>query len=153
MKQRLHDAMTKAKSRRDAETLRKSNAKQNSLSLCVSAPLRETRPAHPPPIAAPNAAVKQEVHHAVTKAKSRLASADGCCRLHLSGYVLPDTEAVPSAFFANPIKPQRTSFCVEPKKAAPSPGRLRYHRAHSTDTITPANALLKHPGIHPNRLA
>jgi hypothetical protein len=35
-----------------------------------------------------------------------LASADGCCRLRLSGYVLPGTAAVSGTFFANPINLQ-----------------------------------------------
>jgi hypothetical protein len=54
----------------------------------------------------PQAAEKQALHDAVAKAKSRLASVDGCCRLRLSSYVLPGTAAVSGTFFANPINLQ-----------------------------------------------
>ena len=86
----------------------------NSLRLSVSA---ENSPHSHSSHRAPHTTVKLEIHEAITKAKSRVADAAGCRRLRLSDHAFPDTEAVSSAFSANPIKlhPQvRTGTFVDP---------------------------------------
>ena len=78
VKQERHHAVTKAKSRRDAVTKRKRTTNTPSLRLSVSAGNRPMTEYEIDPLILlrsqpPHAAVKQEVHDAITKSKSWLA--------------------------------------------------------------------------------
>ena len=109
------------------------NNQKNSLRLSASAG-KSTRhptriaPAHPPRIPPPHAAVKQELHDAITKAKSPLASADGC---HRAGASPSWCSVVPGKMVrlprtASTSMPTTALVLVSPESRSPASPNTRF---------------------------